>query len=77
MQIDRKALEQLLAMNDRQLKAFIQHLAKSSGIDPEEFNIDPSSIESIRRALSSASDEDLQRIAEQYEANRNHPKRRV
>ncbi len=70
MQIDRKALEQLLAMNDRQLKTVIQHLAKSSGIDPREFNIDPASIESIRQALSTASDEDLKRIAQQYEANR-------
>ncbi len=69
MQIDRKALDQLLAMNDRQLKTVIQRLAKSSGIDPAEFQIDPQSIDSIRRALSTASDEDLRRIAEQYEAN--------
>ena len=69
MQIDRKALDQLLSMNDRQLKAVIQRLAKNSGIDPAEFHSDPQSIDSIRRALSTASDEDLRRIAEQYEAN--------
>ncbi|MBR2353199.1 MAG: hypothetical protein IKA76_01695 [Clostridia bacterium] len=70
MQIDRKALEQLLAMNDRQLKSFIERLARSGGIDPREFNMDPSSIQSIRQALSGATDEDLRRVAEQYEANR-------
>ena len=70
MTIDRKALDQLLAMNDRQLKAVIQHLAKTNGIDLGAFNIDTGSIESIRRALSTANDEDLRRIAEQYEANR-------
>ena len=69
MQIDRKSLDQLLAMNDRQLKSVIQRLAKNSGIDPAEFQIDPQSIESIRHALSTASDDDLRRIAEQYEAN--------
>ena len=70
MQIDRQALEKLLSMNDRQLKTVITHLATQSGIDPAEFNIDPRSIESIRRALSTASDEDLKRVAEQYDANR-------
>lgn len=70
MQIDRQALEKLLEMNDRQLKTVITRLAAQSGIDPSEFNIDPKSIESIRKALGSASDEDLKRIAEQYEANR-------
>lgn len=69
MQIDRKALDQLLAMNDRQLKAMITRLAKGSGINPDDLNIDPNSIESIRHALSTATDEDLRRIAEQYEAN--------
>ena len=70
MQINRENLDKLLAMNDRQLKMVIQHLAVQSGIDPAEFNIDTNSIESIRRALGSASDEDLKRIAEQYENNK-------
>ncbi len=70
MQIDREALDKLLTLNDRQLKMIITKLAAESGIDPADFNIDPKSIESIRNALSSASDEDLKKIAEQYEANR-------
>lgn len=70
MQIDRAALDKLLAMNDRQLKSIIQRLANESGIDPSQFNIDPASIESIRSALRSATDEDLKQVAEQYEANR-------
>lgn len=70
MQIDRSALEKLLTLNDRQLKAIIQKLANDSGIDPKEFHMDTESIESIRRALRTATDEDLRRVAEQYEANR-------
>ena len=67
MQIDRASLEKLLTLNDRQLKLVINKLASDSGIDPASFNIDPKDIQSIRTALSTASDADLKRIAEIYE----------
>ena len=70
MQIDREALEKLRNLNDRQLKNIISRLAAESGIDPAQFNIDPQSVQSIRAALNTATDEDLKKIAEQYEANR-------
>ena len=70
MQINRENLDKLLSMNDRQLKMIIQHLVAQSGINPKEFNIDTSSIQSIRTALSDATDEDLKKIAEQYEKNK-------
>lgn len=66
MQINRDGLNRLLKMNDVQLKMIISRLVAESGIDPAQFNIDPSSIESIRRVLSSATDADIERIAEQY-----------
>ena len=69
MQIDRKALEGLLALNDRQLMMIINRLIAQSGIDPAQFNIDPKDIVSIRTAISGASDEDLNSIVEQYEKN--------
>ena len=70
MQIDREALTRVQALNDRQLKLLIQKLITQSGMDPSEFHIDPQSVESIRRALRTATDEDLKKIAEQYEAAR-------
>ena len=70
MQIDRKALEGLLSLNDRQLMMIINRLAAESGINPAEFNIDPKDIVSIRNAISTASDDDLQRIVDQYESNK-------
>lgn len=70
MQIDREALNKLQTLNDRQLKMLIQKLVVQSGLNPAEFNIDPQSIDSIRLALRTATDEDLQKIADQYEANR-------
>lgn len=76
MQFDRDALEKVLQLNDRQLSSLINRLAAESGIDPAEFNIDPTSIESIRSALRSATDDDLRRITEQYEANKNQKRGR-
>ncbi len=67
MQINRENLDKLLSLNDRQLKTMIQRIAVQGGIDPKDFNIDINSIESIRRVLGSATDSDLNRIAEQYE----------
>lgn len=67
MQIDRKALERLLTLNDRQLKLVITKLASESGIDPATLNINPNDIASVRRALSGATDEDLKMITAQYE----------
>lgn len=71
MQIDRNALEGLLALNDRQLLTVINRLASESGIDPSQFNIDVSSVASIRQAISGASDEELKRIVDQFEAGKN------
>ena len=70
MQINRENLEKLLSLNDRQLKMMVQRIAAQSGIDPKELNIDTGSIESIRSVLSSATDEDLSRIARQYGQNK-------
>ncbi len=69
MQIDRKALEGLLSLNDRQLVAIINRLASQSGIDPSEYNIDPNSVSSIRSAIRGASDEDLNKIVAQFQEN--------
>lgn len=70
MQIDKKMLESLLSLNDKQLQALFIRLARDSGIDPSQFNIDLQSVQSIRSAISNATDEDLTKIAEQYVANK-------
>ena len=75
MQLDRNALEKLLSLNDRQLKNVIQRLATENGIDLSSFPINPSDIQSIRLALSGATDEDLKKINEQYQAFHSQQKR--
>lgn len=70
MQIDQNMLKRLLAMDDRQLGQMIGRIASESGIDPALLNIDPNSISSIREALGSATDADLEQFNSIYEAYR-------
>lgn len=74
MQIDRSALEKLLSLNDRQLQYFITKLATESGIDPATFNMDLRDVQSIRRALSGATDQDLELVTKLYEQNKGKKK---
>ena len=67
MQIDRKTLEGLLALNDKQLMSLVQGLARNSGVDLGQFKVDTSDVQSVRRALSSITDEDIQKIVSQYQ----------
>ena len=70
MQLDRAALEKLLNMNDAQLKYVITKLATEAGLDLSSFNISANDINSVRRALSGATDEDIARAAEQMRQRR-------
>ena len=70
MQINKNALNGLLSLNDKQLMSIINRLAADSGIDPAQFNIDPKDVASVRTAPSSATEDDLQSIVKQYEANK-------
>ena len=67
MQIDRKSLEKLLTLNDRQLALVIKKIAGEGGIDLSSFNVNPQDLDSVRRALRGATDEDLLNITKQYE----------
>lgn len=71
MQINRKTLDGLLSLNDKQLMALIGNLAKNNGVDLREFQVDPSDVQSIRRALSGITDEDINKIVAQYTRAKN------
>lgn len=73
MQIDSKMLNRLLAMNDEQLGQVIQKIAAESGIDPAQLGINPQNIESVRAALGSVGEDELEginRLYEDYKRNR-------
>jgi len=76
MQLDRKKLDLLLGMNDDQLSALIQSIAKESGIDPAALGLNPNNIQSIRRALGSATEEDLKELNRIYADYRQQKKNR-
>lgn len=65
MQLDRNAINRMLSLNDEQLKHLIRSLANNSGLDLSSFQISENDVGSIRRALSSATDADIARAAEQ------------
>ncbi len=75
MQIDQRTLNRLLAMNDDQLAAVIGKIASESGIDPALLGLNPNNISEIRRALGSASPEDLQQLGAVYESYRQNRKK--
>ncbi len=70
MKIDQKTLQILLAMNDEQLSSLLGKVAKESGITPETLGVRPDDLSGIRKALGSATEEDLARLNELYAAYR-------
>lgn len=66
MQIDKRTLQILLAMNDEQLAALLARIAKESGITPADIGANPNDLAEIRRALGAATEEDLKRLNALY-----------
>ena len=77
MQIDERMLKRLLAMNDEQLGQMIQKIAAETGIDPVQLGINPQSIESVRSALGSIGDEELEGINRLYEDYRRNKRNKL
>ena len=66
MQLDKKTLNRLLALDDDQLRTFIRTLAERQGLDLSAFQLSVNDIAGIRRVLAEADEETLKRIAEQF-----------
>ena len=64
MTLDKKAVEMLLALDDRSFAAVIKRLAKDAGIPVDSLNLSESQIAGIRTALSLANEDDLKRASE-------------
>ena len=77
MQIDERMLKRLLAMNDEQLGQMIQKIAIETGIDPAQLGINPQSIESVRSALGSISEDELEGINRLYEDYRRNKRNQL
>lgn len=64
MMLDKRSVDMLLRLNDDQLIAVIRRLASDAGVDVSSLNISHAQIQSIRQALSVATDDDLKRASE-------------
>ncbi len=70
MQIDRNALQKLLALSDKQLETVVRKLATDYGLDLSSLNISTDNLKNLRTALQNATDEDLKAISEQFKNGR-------
>ena len=67
MQLDKNMLNRLTSMGDDQLIALIKKIATDSGIDPAVLGINSENVQSIRKALGSTEDTDLEQLSRIYE----------
>lgn len=65
MQLDRKTMEKLLSLSDRQLSAVLEKLGREYGLDLSAFQIRPGDLDGVRRTIRTMSDGDLLRLGEQ------------
>ena len=65
MQFDRKALDRLLLLNDKQLAQVVDKLASEYGLDLGALGFTAASMGELRRTLRTADDKTLQSLGEQ------------
>jgi hypothetical protein len=75
MQLDQKNLDRLLSLSDRQLEDMIKKIGKDGGVDLSTFHITSTDAQSIRRALRSFTDADIERANAALAAYRNDKRR--
>lgn len=64
MNLDKKAIDMLLTLDDRRLALVIKKLMADAGVDPASVDLGERELSGIRAALSCATNEDLTRAAE-------------
>ncbi len=61
MQLNKKTIDILLSLNDKQLMEIVNSIVEKSGVDLSIFNITKNDIGSIRKGLKNATDEDIKK----------------
>ncbi len=67
MQLDRKSIDTLLALDDAQLKFVINRVAATVGIDTAYFGLKGQDVDVIRKRLQSITDAELSEARRQME----------
>lgn len=76
MNIDKRMLERILTMDDAQLGALVENIAREAGINPADLGLQTDNIQSIRQALGSATDSDMEQLSKVYDDYRKKRSRR-
>lgn len=76
MNIDKRMLERILTMDDAQLGALVENIAREAGINPADLGLQTDNIQSIRQALGSATDSDMEQLSKVYDDYRKNRSRR-
>lgn len=71
MQFDRNSLNQMLRLDDKQLRQLIDRLAGEAGIDRAAIKVSDGDLAALRKALGSASDSELNSLASQLAKQQN------
>lgn len=66
MRPDRSILRQLLAMDDAQLRLLIGRIASQARVDISGADLSAESLAAMRRAVDSASDEELEAVMGEF-----------
>ena len=65
MQLDRKSLNRLLMLSDRQLQSVIDRISRDYGLDLSKFQVKSGDMESLRAAIRATTDAELMELAQQ------------
>ena len=65
MQIDKNAVNALLALDDARLSFLITHMAQKVGLDLSKFGLDGADVSTVRKRLESITDAELKEAQRQ------------
>ena len=74
MQLDRKTINRVLDLDDRQLRRLIEHLATEAGVDASALGVNTTDLTALRRALGQAGDAELEAMSRSLEEVRRRSK---
>ena len=66
MQLDKRSLERLLALNDDQLRAVLGRLLTEYGVDVGRVPLGQMDMTALRGVLAAATDEDIARLLQSF-----------
>lgn len=72
MQIDKNAVNALLALDDARLNFLIKNMAQKIGLDLASFGLDGADINAVRQKLADITDAELELAQRQIDEHRKH-----